>query len=293
MKPIKIPCGGCLDCRLKHSRENAIRCTHEASQHKHNSFITLTYSPEHLPHNSTFDFNHITLFIKKLRNHICIENKCKQHYINKKNKPTFGCTGKCPKIKTFGCAEYGEKGGRPHYHILIFGYEFPDAYYWRKSNNPRMKCNLYRSPSLEKIWPYGHSEIGSVTMQSAGYVARYVVKKNKTKREIEKELGRFHEKAICVSRKEGIGLTWLKKHYTDVYTEDLKTRKGTIAKMKPPKYYDRKIQELKLIDFEKIKLARLNFSMQAIENGTKQMTINADFILKMKFKQFERIYEKE
>lgn len=277
-KSLKMPCGGCLYCRLKHSRENAIRCVHEASMHKDSIFVTLTYNPESLPANNTFNFNHPVLFMKRLRR-------------------LYG-----PKIKSFVCAEYGEKGGRPHYHLLIFGLKPTDMYLWRMSKNPRMKCQLFRSPSLERLWgtgkgknfrSYGNMEIGDVTMQSAAYVARYVVKKNKTKKAIEKELNKFHEKSICVSRREGIGLSWLKKYYSDIYTTDsvhYKNRQGAVLKMTPPKYYDKKFEQMYPDEFLKIKLAR-QAKMSETKSDTKQQSQASNYILEVKTKQLVRSYE--
>ena len=46
---MSIPCGQCIGCRLERSRQWAIRCVHEASLHKHNCFITLTYNDANLP----------------------------------------------------------------------------------------------------------------------------------------------------------------------------------------------------------------------------------------------------
>ena len=43
---LQIPCGQCLECRLKRSREWAVRCMHEASLHKVNWFVTLTYEKD-------------------------------------------------------------------------------------------------------------------------------------------------------------------------------------------------------------------------------------------------------
>lgn len=40
---LQIPCGQCAECRLKRSREWAVRCVHEASLHADNCFLTLTF----------------------------------------------------------------------------------------------------------------------------------------------------------------------------------------------------------------------------------------------------------
>lgn len=44
--PIEISCGQCHGCRLKKSKQWAIRCIHEASLYENNTFITLTFSDE-------------------------------------------------------------------------------------------------------------------------------------------------------------------------------------------------------------------------------------------------------
>lgn len=67
LKPIKLPCGQCLGCRLDYSREWAVRCTHESLLHKENSFITLTYDDEHLPEDGGLVKKHWQDFCKRLR----------------------------------------------------------------------------------------------------------------------------------------------------------------------------------------------------------------------------------
>ena len=76
-------------------------------------------------------------------------------------------------IRYFGCGEYGEELGRPHYHLCIFGFDFPDKVFHK------MSCGfkLYRSETLNKLWSHGHCLIGALTFESAGYVARYCTKK--------------------------------------------------------------------------------------------------------------------
>ena len=40
---IDIPCGQCIGCRLKRSRDWATRCMLESGYHSSNTFLTLTY----------------------------------------------------------------------------------------------------------------------------------------------------------------------------------------------------------------------------------------------------------
>lgn len=208
--PIELPCGQCYGCRLERSRQWAIRCMHEAKMHDQNSFITLTYREEQLPENATLVLEHLQKFIKRLR---------------KSCSPD--------KLRFFACGEYG-KHGRPHYHALIFGHNFPDRYYFRTSKGSK----LYRSNQLEKLWPLGFSTIGALTFESAAYTARYVMKKI-TGQDAAAHYGLRKPEFVCMSRRPGIGLSWLEKYGADCYPSDEVVIRGTML-CKPPKYYDDK-----------------------------------------------------
>lgn len=241
--PVTIPCGQCIGCRLEYSRQWALRCYHESQLYDENSFLTLTYDNEHLPNDKSIHKEEIQKFFKRLR----------------KN------TGR--KIRYFACGEYGSKNNRPHYHAIIFGYDFPDKYLW----SIRDGNALYRSNILEKCWKLGHAKIGSVTFESAAYVARYIMKKRKGKPDqkdkdgktnaehyqmLDTETGEITEiqPEFCImSRKPGIGLEWLKQYKTDT-DKDYVTLRG--MKMSLPKYYDNKLHELGE-DIEKRKQNRL------------------------------------
>lgn len=64
---LQIPCGQCSGCRLKRSREWAIRCMHEKQMHRHSSYITLTYNDKYLPPDLSLHHEHYTRFLKRLR----------------------------------------------------------------------------------------------------------------------------------------------------------------------------------------------------------------------------------
>lgn len=225
--PIALPCAKCFGCKLDRAREWAIRCAHEADMHPENSFVTLTYNEENVPKNNgieTLRKRDFVLFMKKLR-----------------RKRTS-------KIAFFQCGEYGELQ-RPHHHALLFNCGFGDRTLWRKTRN----YNIYRSEELESLWDKGHSEIGTVTHESAAYIARYTIKDTT---EIK---GRVKE-YLTMSRNPGLGKTWLEKYMSDVYPSDeVITQSG--KQLRPPRYYDEQLrkkdekllQKLQQKRFQKIK----------------------------------------
>lgn len=50
---VTVPCGKCLACRANNASQWATRVMHEAEYVKTACFVTLTYSPEHVP----FDYS--------------------------------------------------------------------------------------------------------------------------------------------------------------------------------------------------------------------------------------------
>lgn len=185
------------------------------------------------------------------------------------------------------CGEYGEKCaicgknrkectcktfikalGRPHYHAIIFGYEFPDKTYWRKKND----FIIYRSEELEQVWTKGNSEIGTATFESAAYVARYITKKVTGDGATNHySLTDTHTGELSILEPEycrmstggkdgdrGIGYRWFQK-FGDDFKKDYIHMRG--RKMRPPKYYDRIRKESKNIeevqDFIEIKERRM------------------------------------
>lgn len=225
---LTVPCGSCRGCRIDRSRDWAVRCVHEAQMHEFNCAITLTYSDEHLPKDRSLKKRHFQNFMKELRAEIA---------------PI--------RVRQFHVGEYGEELGRPHYHALIFGYDFPDKYFWRNSQrgNPQ-----FRSPQLEKLWRKGHSTIGHMTWETAAYCARYVLKKINGKQQedhywyVDKETGEAWDvdpEYTTQSNRPGIGATWFERYWRDVYPKDfinVKTSKK-LRKFSPPRYYDKLLEE--------------------------------------------------
>lgn len=179
---IEIPCGRCIECRKTYARDWSVRCYHESLCHEQNCFITLTI--DNLAHqkfisslekknwyckgcvNGSRYFKYpidysvnrgiIYYFIKRLRDYLY---------------RTYNIS-----IRYFGCGEYGEKYERPHYHILIFGYDFTDKVPFKLSNKG---VQLFTSDELSNLWPYGFSYVEELNHNACSYVAQYCMKKIK------------------------------------------------------------------------------------------------------------------
>lgn len=176
-----VPCGRCLACRSNKSREWSFRIQCEALMSKSVWFVTLTYDDCHLPCN--YETGEVTLvkkdmssFLKRLRNYL-------------------------PPLRFFGCGEYGDKFGRPHYHILLFFKQLVDKEVIEKYS--------------QKSWPFNDSELNPIYVDSfspsvAKYVSKYVVK----------QLGYYKNNDIqqpfaLMSLRPGIGAGVMTKGYVD------------------------------------------------------------------------------
>lgn len=216
-KPIEVPCGQCIGCKLERSRQWAIRCVHEASLYERNCFLTLTYNETNVPENGSLNKKHFQDFMKRLR-------------FSKQNL----------KIRFFHCGEYGERFLRPHYHACLFNYDFPDKIIHKISNEQK----LYVSQELNDIWGHGFCIIGDVTFDSAAYVARYITKKITGKNaasHYEKtdyltgEITDRQPEYVTMSRRPGIGRGWYDQYHGDVFPHDFVISKE--KKYSVPKYY--------------------------------------------------------
>lgn len=209
-------CRKCVECRIQAAEEWSRRVVLEAKKYKENCFITLTYNEANLPEPASVCKRSAQLFIKRLRKAI---------------SPV--------KVRFFLCGEYGSErfSLRPHYHIILFNYSFPDKYFFKYDKRGNA---LYRSPLLEKIWTFGFSSIGEdLDQETAKYCAKYLQADHRT---FEK-LG-LEPPFTLMSRKPGIALDNIPESvfkYGDIYLDGKRYRAPTafLRKVKEqfPEYY--------------------------------------------------------
>lgn len=227
-----VPCGGCLGCRIDRGEAWAIRSVHEAKMNSvafggpGSSFLTLTFDPEHLPTDNSVRLDHMQKFMKLLR-----------YYV-----------GPGVRLRYLLCGEYGDRKGRAHYHVLVFGYGFPDRKPYKRA---RDGSTLFSSELLSKAWPYGYALIGDVTWQSARYVGGYVTKKiggekapeHYTRQSpVDGNFYRVEPEFAAMSKKPGLGESFFRKFHSDVFPSDECIIEG--RPHKPPRYYEKLMVEM-------------------------------------------------
>lgn len=252
---------------------------HEAQQHKKTSFVTLTYNDNNLPPTPADEFakphrppgrspgsgrrtDSATQYSYAPANgesQAPLSRRDLQLFTKRLHMAVVRKSGEG--VRYFACGEYGETTGRPHYHIAIFGENFSDDRYFWKST--RAGHPLYRSSRLAALWNKGDADIGELTFESAAYIARYITKKITGEKAIEhyrretpegKEYWLPPEFSV-MSRRPGIGRTWIDTFKTSVYPHDRVVINERAAK--PPRYYDQQLPEFELAAVKAARAAKI------------------------------------
>lgn len=237
---VDIPCGRCVGCRLERAAAWALRCTHEAKLHDENCFVTLTYDNEHLPLGGSLRHRDVQLFLKRLR-----KSRGSQ------------------RVRYYMCGEYGEKLGRPHYHICFFGLAFPDRSYVGKTESGSDK---FLSAELQRLWGLGDTQVSDFTFKAAAYTARYLMEKQNGDQADKHywrhdadtgECWRLVPEYNSMSKGNGrdsfgLGYQYLRLYYADILSSGTCVVDG--REVAPPRYYDKKMR--KLLEFDDVKYAR-------------------------------------
>lgn len=275
LEPIKIPCGQCLGCRLERSRQWATRCIHEASLWSKNCFITLTFDDAHLSPNRSLNPDDFVKFMKRFRKRYDGVDFTYDSTTGEKIYP----------IRYFHCGEYGELYNRPHHHAIIFNFDFPDKELWQVKHGNY----LYRSPSLESLWPYGFCTIGSVTFDSAAYVARYILKKVTGDNSVAYYSGKIPE-YVTMSRRPGIARDWFLKYSDNIYDNDKVYIKPGLV-VKPPRYYDKIYDDINPTRMAEVKEKRYQIAQSCSPICDYQRLNVRNHVKALKLKQLKRVLE--
>lgn len=223
-KPITIPCGVCIGCKLDRSKDWTGRLLMEYELNKDAFFITLTYDDVHLPKNGSLCKRDVQLFLKRLR----------------KMFPFLT-------IKYFCAGEYGSTTFRPHYHLVVFGVNlFNEVFKSKKYDN----SGHFKSEVLDKLWSNGFSLFSAVTPENIGYTTRYTLKKvnYKVKDRSLKKFGLIDEFLLC---SKGLGFNYFLLNYDRLVSNGVYYYSGNAYPL--PRYFLEKLKSISDSDFQALK----------------------------------------
>lgn len=228
---LSLPCGKCIECLSSYSSEWANRCMLEASCHAHNCVIALTYSVS----DGNLYRRDVQLFIKRLRKFVDFP------------------------LRFFYCGEYGKKGSRPHYHVIVFGWRPDDLkeFFFRDGHWVYKSASVSRIWSSGKEWSYsplrkaGFISVEDLTPHSAKYCAKYLQKLNDVP-------DGFTKPFTGMSLRPAIGLTGFNEDWFD---SDNMYVQGRVCPI--PRYFRRKFGRFDFSERRKLRGELLAFSLKA------------------------------
>jgi hypothetical protein len=260
-----LNCQSCDACLMNRANEWGLRAQHEMKFHHATSFVTLTYDNDNLPFGRTLVKRHYQNFLKNLR----------YWY---------------PDMSYMLCGEYGSKRGRPHYHALLFGVDFPDQTFFEK----RGSFPVFTSDRLSQSWGRkGLAVVSPASYETAAYIARYTLKKREH---------RFSKGGILVpeffqpSLKRSIGKDFFFSFHSDCFPTGYLIKDG--FKVPVPRYYRKLYERHFPTQFRQFKIDQTVSNIERIEEifaedvlRTESYNESVDIIQKQQFNKLIRYIE--
>ncbi len=128
----KHACGQCRACRVRRSQEWVTRLMMESYSHSESVFTTLTYAEDRV----SVAKRDLQKFLKRLRSRLAPD-----------------------RFRYFAVGEYGERTGRPHYHIMLFG------------------VGVGQESNIEEAWRNGFIKVDELNRARCRYIVKYTIKR--------------------------------------------------------------------------------------------------------------------
>ena len=149
-------CGTCSQCLADKANNWVVRNWYEEKAHTKKCFLTLTYAE-----------SPIILVRKDLQNFM----KRFRQYLDYYENGT--------KIRIFYAGEYGTVRNRPHYHIIVYGWEDTNAKYLCINDKKQI---VLQSDIIQKIWGLGRTSYQNFSTKEAPYISLYNTNKETFKK---------------------------------------------------------------------------------------------------------------
>lgn len=146
------PCGMCINCKINAAEEFKTKLIFELKNAKSAYFVKLGFDEEHF---DSIDPSQYFYLYQKFMKALCMREKRRGN----------------PNVRKGGAFEYGEKGGRPHFHPWIKDYT--GGFQLIPQNRLAILRQLKKD--IAELWPY-ESCTYVEELEQPGQVARYISK---------------------------------------------------------------------------------------------------------------------
>ena len=242
-KVMLIPCGQCIGCRIRQREDWTTRIELEARNWPKEQvwFITLTYDDDHVP-GMILNTGEVLRKVQYVWKGGSERPESVQILLYTDIQRFLKRLRKAYKepLRYFCAGEYGEQTGRPHYHMILYGWEPTDLRTLYKIHHN----GYYTSEWMEKMWGNGQIQIAQAVPETYRYVAGYVTKKMY---EIDgKKANQYYELGqpkpfACMSLKPGLGEQYYQEHKEEIWNKGyIQCTNGKHAQI--PRYYEKQME---------------------------------------------------
>lgn len=176
------PCGHCRGCLKDYIQSWSDRCNFESqTQSMPSALVTFTYNDEHLPVDCGVNYDDVRDFNKRFR-----------YYLTSKDSSR--------RYKFYVSSEYGLEDFRPHYHMMLFGFDPQSSF--------DMSC-LYKA-WCEHGEPIGFFEADFLTSGRIKYAMKYVHKELSA--DMQDDIAKRGLPPLFHTMSKGIGFDWFLKN---------------------------------------------------------------------------------
>ena len=236
-----LRCRCCIGCRSDRAGDISLRASHEARMVGASCFLTLTYDRRSLPvtwqhvsdegqrlallhpqrvvpYGGSLRRADVVLFMKRLRKHL---------------HSHFGV-----RVRAYQVGEYGGRTQRPHYHLLLFGFDF--SHDRRREVDSRGGHPQWSSRLLDELWSMGMCRINELGHEVAKYAAKYALKSLGGKQELRSLVGgglvEVEPPFDSLPHGRALGLPWLDRYWSDVFPRGVVVLRGGVEVPVPLAY---------------------------------------------------------
>ena len=276
---VMTPCNACENCLKRRVSNWSFRLMQQAKTSYSAYFVTLTYDNNTVPITKNgfmgLRMDDVQRFFKRLR-------KAHDQYDRRIREQT----GKdfTRKLSYYCVGEYGGRGDRPHYHVILFnaelhlliGSKYADYFkrslieldgkteyacpLWGFAESYTFGVKMFRVPNARTI---GHITVGHVSEASVGYTMKYISKPSR----IPMHRNDDRKPEFSISSK-GLGKSYLTGQMIAWHKADLENRQYVNLpdgkKCSMPRYYKKKL--LSLQELECLRAWNVLEAMKGVDN---------------------------